>query len=113
MYADGRKIVEDCGAHHIVTSSTRMEYEAIYQALGWLERNPHIANTVLIAADSMMVLTKIQNGYVPALWPKLVSTMPDKKLIWCYVPGHAGVAVNERANRRHAVLLPSGHRTPG
>ena len=52
-------MVENSGAYTAVTSSTRMEYEAIYQALGWLEKNPHVASTVLIASDSMAVLTKI------------------------------------------------------
>ena len=36
-----------------------------------------------------------------------MNTMPGKKLIWCYVPGHAGVAVNEQADRLAVHATPT------
>jgi len=91
-------IEEDAGCHWIYTSSTRMEFEAIQQALLRLSQVDVNGRTIIFATDSMAVLVKIRSGNLPSNWVVFRERHPDCQVIWTYVPGHAGVKINERAD---------------
>ena len=98
VFYKAEKIAEEYGAHTLYTSSTRMEVEAVHRALSWLASEHPDAESVIIATDSMALLSKVQAGWVPDGWvsPSIVPAMG--RIIWTYVPGHAGVSVNEEAD---------------
>ena len=99
VYQNGRKIAEDCGSHILYTSSTRMEVEAVNRALKWLSLHHPNHSSVIIATDSMALLTRIRSGWVPADWLQPGDFPVMGRITWTYVPGHAGVAINEEADR--------------
>ena len=68
VYANGQKVADRCGAHNMVTSSTRMEVEAVHQALMWLIIHEPEAESVIIATDSQALLSKIKSGWLPDGW---------------------------------------------
>ena len=98
-YLNGEKIMEQCGAHNIYTSSTRMEVEAVNRALQWLAREHPDDGPVIVATDSMALLSKIQSGWIPVGWIHPSEAPIMGKITWVYVPGHSGVLVNEEADR--------------
>ena len=98
-YHKGVRIAQDSGAHTIYTSSTRMEIEAVSRALLWLRTSHPDANKAIIATDSMALLSRIKAGWVPYGWISPAEAPVMGRLTWVYVPGHAGVAVNEEADR--------------
>jgi ribonuclease HI len=97
-YKDHIKVAEGKGAHKLYTSSTRMEVEAANRALEWLASYNPGTCTVIIATDSIAMLSRMLNGWLPTAWrdPDKIPTMDH--VIWTYVPGHAGVSVNEEAD---------------
>ena len=108
VYQDGRKIAQECGSHILHTSSTGMEIEAVNRALKWLSLHHPIHSSVIIATDSMALLSRIRSGWVPANWLQPRDFPVMGKIIWTYVPGHAGVAINEEADRLAAAsTVPS------
>ncbi len=88
VYQDSRKIAEECGSHKLYTSSTRMEVEAVNRALKWLSF--HHLNHAL--------LSRIKSGWVPEGWVEPSDIPAMGQITWTYVPGHAGVSVNEEAD---------------
>ena len=99
VYKGGQKIMEDCGAHHLATSSTRMEVEAVRQALMWLAIHQPQAESVIIATDSEALLARIKSGWLPDGWIPPSEAPVMSRIVWVYVPGHAGVVINEEADR--------------
>ncbi len=57
-----------CGSHIVHTSSTRMELEAVRQALLWLKDTSPNCRSMIIATDSLAVLTSPRNGWLPGGW---------------------------------------------
>ena len=98
-YLNGKKIMEQCGAHNVYTSSTRMEVEAVHRALQWLARDHPEDGPVIVATDSMALLSKIQSGWMPDGWIHPSEAPVMGRITWVYVPGHSGVIVNEEADR--------------
>ncbi len=99
VFYRAEKIAEEYGAHTLYTSSTRMEVEAVHRALSWLANEHPDAESVIIATDSMALLSKVQAGWMPDGWisPSIVPAIG--RITWTYVPGHAGVLINEEADR--------------
>ncbi len=95
----GNMIEEQCGAHSIYTSSTRMEVEAVRRALNWLYQNHPDGDSAIIATDSMALLSRVQSGWVPDGWKPARKAPIMGKITWMYVPGHAGVVINEKADQ--------------
>ncbi len=87
------------GAFTLYTSSTRMEVEALNQALSWLAEETPTAETVLFASDSQAMLKKLQGGWFPESWNKAHHYLSNKKVRFIYVPGHSDVKLNEAADR--------------
>ena len=98
-YLNGEKIMEQCGAHNLYTSSTRMEVEAVRRALQWLARDHPEDGQVIVATDSMALLSKVQSGWMPDGWIHPSEAPVMGRITWVYVPGHSGVVVNEEADR--------------
>ena len=98
-YLNGEKIMEQYGAHKIYTSSTRMEVEAVHRALQWLAIDHPEDGPVIVATDSMAMLSKIQSGWMPDGWIHPSEAPVMGRITWVYVPGHSGVLVNEEADR--------------
>ena len=86
-----------------------MELEAITQALGWVQAQTPENKVIIIATDSRAVLSKIEAGYAPRGWIEAEDALAGKQVIWCYVPGHAGVLLNEHADKLAAQAEPQGH----
>ena len=77
----------------------RMEVEAITKALEWMTAAcPRTTHTVLIT-DSMSTLKKIEKGFLRREWMDTIRGSPLRSLTWIFCPGHAGVGVNEEADR--------------
>ena len=76
-----------------------MEIEAVSRALTWLRTCSLNAINAIIAKDSMALLSRIKAGWVPHGWISPAEAPVMGRLTWVYVPGHAGVAVNEEADR--------------
>ena len=75
-----------------------MDFEAIQRALDRLAETELGYNTIIFATDSMTVLSGLQSGQFPANWMRFRAVHPTVPVIWTYVPGHAGVRINERGS---------------
>ena len=106
-FLDGIPVAEMSGACTLYTSSTRMELEAVKQALGWLtQESPDVA-TVAFATDSMAVLQRIQSGWLPDGWREVAPYLQDKSPTFVYVPDHVDVKYNEKADKLAAAAEPT------
>ena len=94
IFSNGELIQEGAGAHQVFTSSTRMELEAVKNDLKAV-KDMKVPPTIIVAADSMVILCKIQSRYLPGAWFDLRDAHPTIKVIWVFVPGHSGVTCNE------------------
>ena len=83
-FLDGKLIAERCGATTLYTSSTRMELEAVKQALGWLAQESPDVRVVVFATDSMAILQKIKNGWLPDGWREVEPYLNDKSPTFTY-----------------------------
>jgi len=97
IFGSGELIQQGAGAHHVFTSSTRMELEAVRNALKAV-KDIKAPPTIIVATDSMAILCKIQSGYLPGEWFDLRDAHPTTNVIWVFVPGHSGVTGNETAD---------------
>ena len=78
----------------VFTSSTRMELEAVRNALKAV-KDMKAPPTIIVATDSMAILCQIQSGCLPGDWFVLRDAHPTIKVIWVFVLGHSGVTCNE------------------
>lgn len=92
----GRTLMEDSGAYTSTTSSLTMETTAVTRAIAWLQTQNFSGACIL--SDSMCMLRKIQNGQLRREWMELIRTSTLQRLTFIFVPGHAGVCGNERAD---------------
>ena len=68
------------------------------RALKWLSLHHPTHSSVILATDSMTLLSRIRSGWAPANWLQPCNFPVMGRIIWSYVPGHAGVAINEEAD---------------
>ena len=106
VFRNNRKIADGSGAATLYTSSTRMELEALNQAITWLRTNTPRAKHIILASDSQAVLRRLEDGWFPDSWLSAATYFQDKHVSFVYVPGHAGVRVNEEADRLAALAKP-------
>ena len=88
---------EDSGAFAVTTSSLTMEVMAVTRAISWLETQTF--NHACFLSDSMSMLKKIEKGWVRRQWLESLKCLTLSKVSFIFVPGHAGVIGNERADR--------------
>ena len=94
IFSNGEFIQQGAGTHQVFTSSTRMELEAVRNALKAV-KDMKAPPTIIVAMDSVAILCKIQSGYPPGEWFDFRDAHPTTKVIWVFVPGHSGVTCNE------------------
>ena len=96
----GKTVHEDSGAHRVTACSLTMEVEAVTQAIQWLasQREAQITHAIILTY-SMNLLQKVESGIGCHDWHTALYSLRLQRLLWIYCPGHAGVSVNERANR--------------
>ncbi len=82
----------------VQTSSTRMELEAIRNALLWLKETPSNCSFIIIFTDSMAVLIRIGNGWLPDGWHMDDSDCICSSMTNEYFTGYAGPVINETVN---------------
>ncbi|KAF0288065.1 putative RNA-directed DNA polymerase from transposon BS [Amphibalanus amphitrite] len=81
------------GATRLVLSSMRAETEAVTVGLNALNQLLPDCQHIVVATDSQSLLRKLEGGVSPPEW------WTDRRITWLYCPGHAGVEVNEKADR--------------
>ena len=93
----GRRIVkEGSGGFAVTTSSLTMEVMAVSKAITWLESQTFTGACFL--SDSMSMLRKIEMGWIRREWLLSLERSRVAKISFIFVPGHAGVQGNERAD---------------
>ena len=93
----GKIIGEVSGAYATTTSSLTMEVRAVTEAVTWLAS--HDFARVFILSDSMSMIRKVESGMVRRNWVEALVQTGIKEITFIFVPGHAGVSGNERADR--------------
>ena len=93
----GDVVKEDSGGFAVTTSSLTMEIMAVTKAMIWLESQTFIHACFL--SDSMSMLRKIETGWARRHWIESLGRSKLTKISFIFVPGHAGVRGNERADR--------------
>ena len=92
----GRTIKEDSGAVAVTTSSLTVEVMAVTKAMAWLETQAFTG--VCFLSDSMSMLRKIEKGRFRRHWLASLERSQLAQISFIFVPGHAGVRGNERAD---------------
>jgi ribonuclease HI len=93
----GKIVTEDSGAFAATTSSLTMEVMAVTKAFIWLESQNFSRASIL--SDSMNMIQKVQNGAIRRQWLESITKSKLSKVTFIFVPGHAGVLGNERADQ--------------
>jgi ribonuclease HI len=88
---------DDSGAFHHTTSSRIIEVMAVTKVLTWLATQTF--TNVCILSDSMSMLRKIEAGWRRLEWWKSLRLSNLFCIFVIFIPGHAGVRGNERADR--------------
>ena len=98
-------VQEACGRHDANATSEVVEEKAVMYALKWVSSNmskmEELNIFAVILSDCLRLITKVQGRKVEKNWlPSLniLSSKKDFELFWMYVPAHAGVTYNERAD---------------
>src|SRR5579871_565052 len=104
----GEIVREASGAFAATTSSVAMETMAVTKALAWMETQ--IANHVCILSDSMSMISKVRTGMVRGQWLESVRKSSVHVVTFIFVPGHAGVVGNERADNLASTAAVGGGR---
>ena len=102
----------DSGAYQQVTSSMKMEIEAITRALRWIADHRAETTHAVVATDSMCTLKKIEGGLLRVEWMEAIRATAMMSITWIFCPGHAGVKGNEKADKlaSEAVPIENAHR---
>ena len=59
------------------------------------QEHAHETDLVIVATDSQSLLRRLDTGWSPPEW----WDMAGVETVWVYCPGHAGIELNERADR--------------
>ncbi len=94
-------------ARHGQSSSFRAESEALEDALVWLTRNALPADHTVILTDSYSMVSKMEGGNILEWWAPLISRIPGRMTV-AYIPRHAGIPFNEKADQLAGEATPIG-----
>lgn len=109
MYTDG-SVAQDIVGAGIVDGSDGATFRlppqcsvfsaeafAIRKAIEKLENNSH---KTVIFSDSASVIAAVENGQSKHPWiQEIEGKMADKQIVLCWIPGHAGISGNEKADQ--------------
>jgi ribonuclease HI len=98
LWRDGRSVFEWSTGRHVRSSSYRSECEAMEDAFIWLSINSTATDHVVILTYSLSLVSKLQSGRVKKVWLLMLDTISAHTAI-IYIPGHAGIHFNERADK--------------
>jgi ribonuclease HI len=74
-----------------------MEVMAVTQAFRWLESQDYTHACIL--SDSMSMIRRVEAGSVRRQWLESLQRSTICRVTFLFVPGHAGVEGNEKADR--------------
>jgi ribonuclease HI len=97
---------EDSDAFALTTSSMTMEIMSVTRAMVWLETQTF--HHVCFLSDSMSMLRKIKTGCIRQEWLEAIERSSLKAVCFIFVPGHASVKGNERADRLADMAVEQG-----
>jgi hypothetical protein len=80
------------------SSSYRSVCKAMEDASTWLSCNSTESDLAVILTDSLSLVSKLQSGQVKKVWLPVLDTISARTEIM-YIPGHAGIRFNERADK--------------
>ena len=80
-------------------------------ALTWMVGNTTEDDHVVILTDSLSLVSKLQRGLIKKDWFLLLRHIPARMEV-IYVPGHAGIRYNEKADWLAGKALPFGNLEP-
>ena len=83
------------GACRLVLSSLRAELEAVTLGLTESQELLRDADLLVVVTDSQSLLSRLEAGWSPPEW----WDMARVETVWVYCPGHAGIDLNETADR--------------
>jgi hypothetical protein len=68
-------------------------------AITWLSGNAYVSSDrVVILTNSLSLVSKLQSGRFKNVWLRLLEDIYAHTVI-IYIPGHAGIRFNERADK--------------
>jgi len=107
VWKDGTTVFEWSAGRQGKSSSYRAEGEALEDALTWIARNTLQHDYVMILTDSLSLVSRIQHGRMMETWiPTIQQIVAKVELV--YIPGHAGIKLNERADKLAGGAEPFG-----
>ena len=77
----------------------------------WMVGNTTEDDHVVILTDSLSLVSKLQRGLIKKDWFLLLRHIPARMEV-IYVPGHAGIRYNEKADWLAGKALPFGNLEP-
>jgi ribonuclease HI len=95
--SSGRIIQEASDAFARTRSSVTMEIVAVTKVSIWLDS--HDYTHVFILSDSLSMIRKIEKGTVCCQWVESLWRSSIRMVTFIFVPGHAGIQGNKRADR--------------
>ncbi len=110
VWKDRVIVYEWSAAKHGRASSFRAESEALEDALTWLSRNTQSEDNAIILTDSLSLVSKMVGGKLKEGWERLIQKIQGRLTI-SYIPGHAGIPFNERADKLAGEATPIGMQT--
>lgn len=111
---DTLQVVHEIGGQSVYATNNQMELSAALEAIIYFKKNSTTRECVLYTDSSYVINgmkkwvhiwqknewhTSTNNPVVNvSLWQSLVKQVEEIQIEWLYVPGHAGVPLNERAD---------------
>jgi hypothetical protein len=77
-------------------------------AITWLSGNASELDRVVILTDSLSLVNKLQSGRVKKVWISVLEESISAHTKIIYIPGHAGIRFNERADKLAGAAEPFG-----
>ena len=107
VWKDGQTIFEWSTGRHGRSSSYRAEGEALQDAFVWLVQNTTTSDYAMILTDSLSLVSRLQHGMVMGIWIPIIRRI-SARIELVYIPGHAGIKLNEKADKLAGKAEPFG-----
>ncbi len=107
VWKEGRECFTWSTARHGHSSSFHSEAEAFENALVWCADNTTAEDKTIILTDSLSLVNKMEGGMIKKSWTEHIKKIKSAMHI-TYIPGHAGIPFNEKADQLAGEALPIG-----